>query len=278
MNILKLFNDQKIDKYVIGDEVPIEISDIECKRISDVRSAAFYAFGESKIKNETVVLIINGEFLTNIYTVFTEAWFQKTDLIVLAVYNSIYDIETHYLNRCLVTNMKFMDKDIDLFENDILDSLNKIGPKLYNVVKTNDNNCENDYEKILDILDFKLRKETEVHVFNSKNNKHYKFLNILNIPIKYKYGVISKYCAKTLTKENSILICNDEVVKSDFNIFLSKYLTKNFKVIIKFSEDFNFIKGLKNRNISIIESEKLENDIEKFIDDERPCVLLYKEA
>ena len=130
MNIINLLKEMDITKFVIGDRIDLKLELENCEKIDDVRSAAFYAFGESKIKNENVVLVIKGEYLPSVYTVFTEAWFQKTNLTVIALYNSIYDIETHYLDRCLVTNMKFFEKDFEQFKDRIKDSLKLLGPKL----------------------------------------------------------------------------------------------------------------------------------------------------
>ena len=87
--VMSLVNSRFI---ICGDNLNVGDLQGNLKTIKDVRSAAFYAFGKSKVTNENVVLLINGDYLPNAYTVLTEAWFQKTNLIIIALYNSIYDV------------------------------------------------------------------------------------------------------------------------------------------------------------------------------------------
>ena len=116
----ELFNylkNNNIKKIIIGDKINVDINtDFEIINIDDVRSAAFYAFGESKILNKNTVLIIDGHYLPNVYTVLTEAWFQKTNLTIISLFNSIYDVETNYLNRCSLANIKILENDIQQFK------------------------------------------------------------------------------------------------------------------------------------------------------------------
>ena len=50
----------------------------------DARSAAFFAMGMSIKQKEPIMLLIPGEYVANIYTAITEAWFQKAEMVVYA--------------------------------------------------------------------------------------------------------------------------------------------------------------------------------------------------
>ena len=55
----------------------------------DARSAAFFAMGMSIKQKDPITLLLPGEYLTNIYTAITEAWFQKAEVIVYAFYKKV---------------------------------------------------------------------------------------------------------------------------------------------------------------------------------------------
>jgi len=257
---------------ILGDD--IDFGKNYTKRITDVRSAAFYAFGDSKATNENVILVIDGDYLPSIYTVLTEAWFQKTNLIVLALYDSIYDIETNYLNRCTVVNMKLLDKDLDQFEDKIKKGLELVGPKLINVV-TNKKYKENDYTKVLKGLDKVLQKEDVVFVYNSLEFKS-KY-SLVNVPKKYKYGVISKYLANLEGKDNNtILVATKDCLEIDSNILNNREMNNKFKMIL--IGDVSKSKAwIENNNINYLESTNLKKDLEVLITLDIPTVLVVKE-
>lgn len=279
MKILECLKNNKINKFVVGDEINIDLELNSYTVIDDVRSAGFYAFGESNISKETVVLIINGNYLPNLYTVLTEAWFQKTNLIVIAIYNSIYDIETHYLNRCLVYNTKFFEKDYEKFADDIQKSLSLIGPKLYNIVTENIKK-ENNYNNIVSKLNEKANKKYDIYLYNSQPlNDNFKNLNIRNIEKKYKYGILSKYMAMVTENENKLLICDSSCIKIDSNIFNNRYINKNFKLIVSNNklDEINYKKWILANNIRLLENKNLDTDLYEFLNSEGPTVLIVKE-
>ena len=268
-NINKILEIIKPKSIIVGDKLNCDLK--YDKQIEDARSAAFYAFGESKITNENVVLMINGDYLPNVYTVLTEAWFQKTNLIVIALYNSIYEIETNYMNRCTVANLKLIDKDYNQFEEKIKKSLKLVGPKLINIVTDLKENQKNDYSNIIKELNKVKGKEDIIYTYNSKNED-----GEINIPSKYKYGVISKYLAYLEGKENkNILICDKSCVEVDSNIFNSREMNNNFKMIvlgnIKKTEQW-----IKNNNIDYVESNNLKDDIEMLYQSKTAMVLVVK--
>lgn len=268
-NLLNLINPKSI---ILADE--IEFGKKYTKRIMDARSAAFYAFGESKITNENVLLVIDGEYLTNVYTVLTEAWFQKTNLIVLALYDSIYDIETNYLNRCTVANVKFIDKDYPLFEEKVKESLNLIGPKVINVV-TKKNKKEKEYSNVIKSLNKLLSVDDKLYVYNAKEEKVKCHLE--NIPVKYKYGIISKYLSNIEGKTNkNILLCSKECMQVDSNILNNRAMNNNFKIIVlgDISEMRDWI---LDNNIIYKESSNLKKDLEELVNLDSAAILVIKE-
>lgn len=268
-DLLNLINPKSV---ILGDEV--EFGKKYTKRIMDVRSAAFYAFGESKITNENVVLVIDGDYLPNVYTVLTEAWFQKTNLIVVALFNSIYDIETNYLNRCTVANVKFIDKDYSLFQEKLEESLNLIGPKVISVV-TKKVQKEIDYSNIIKHLNKLLTSDDKLYVYNSKEEKTKCYLE--NIPQKYKYGILSKYLAHVEdAKNNYILLCSKECLLVDSNILNNRAMNQNFKMIvlgnIKEIQDW-----ILDNDIIYKEASNLKKDLEEFVSLDSAAILVVKE-
>lgn len=278
--ILELLEKSKITDLIIGDVLELDnLEKFTVTRITDIRSAAFYAFGQSKITNKNVALIIDGEYLANTYTVLTEAWFQKTNLIVIALYDSFYNIETNYLKRCLVSDIKFLDKDINLFKDKIVSSFSLIGPKLYNVVvdkvSVNKNNYNNILEKLLPLM----KKEETVMTYNSVN------INCKciwkNVDRKYKYGILSKYVAMiTEHSEKMILLVTDECIEIDSNIFNNRFMNNSFKLIIldKNNKVNDYIKWIKSNNINVIECKDLNKDINRLYTENNPMVLVVKDG
>ena len=277
---LELLKDYGVQHIILGDDVDVKIGkDFSTSYCDDVRSAAFTAFGKSKL-GEPVVLLINGAYLSSVYTVLTEAWFQKTNLIVVALYDSIYDVETNYLNRCTVANMKLYEKDYELFSSKIEESLNMIGPKVFNVVTTKMNVKENDYQKIIVELSKIMKKDDQLITYNSlASDSEYKFV-FKNILPKYKYGTLSKYFAMMTELESKIiLLCDDSCVKVDSNIFNSRYISKNLKIIIlQKSDSFDVKEWISANHIQFIESKNLKNDIKDLYDSKEPTVLLVKDG
>ena len=278
MEIINLLKDNKVTRFVIGDEINFKLNIENCIKIDDVRSAAFYAFGESKIKNENVVLIVNGEYLPSVYTVLTEAWFQKTNLVVIALYNSIYDIETHYLDRCLVKNIKFFEKDFNQFKDDIEQSLKLIGPKLFNVVCERNEDKYN-YNNVLEIVDKNLNDNFDVYLYNSDIlNNNFKKLKYINIESKYKYGIISKYAAMITENNKKILVCDTKCLKVDSNIFNNRYINNSFKIIlINKEENNNYQEWIASNGIKVITCVDLNSHVKEFLKSEVPTVLIVKE-
>lgn len=274
--IIDLLNPKSI---ILGDNIKVsEEIEKRSKRIFDIRSASFFSFGQSKISNSNVVLIIDGKFISNIYSTLTEAWFQNTNIIVFAMYNSYYEINTKYLDRCTVCNKVFFLKDLNFIKENIKNDLKKDGPKVYNLIEEcNINEAENDYSRVIDILINILNNNDELYVYNSKeiNGK-----NINNIEFKYKYGVISKYVAYLLDSQvnKKILICNDDCFMLDTNILNNKYICEDFKLILVDNRNQKEnIKGWCEENkLKFIEEKDIEEDLKKLYNSNEAIILLVK--
>ena len=271
--LLELINAE----YVICDD-NVEVSELNCeyKIIKDVRSAAFYAFGKSIATNKNVALIINGEYLSNTYTVLTEAWFQKANLIVIAQYDSIYNIETNYLDRCTTCNITFIDKDYSKFKERIENSLRLIGPKLFNIVIEREQRKIN-YESITNDIKKFLQSEDTIFIYNSEEIEVP--CKIKNIEEKYKYGLFSKYVGyiNVLNKGKQILICPKECLEIDLNILNNRAMNKNFKAIVIGNIE-HLKEWIEKNNINLITSKNGLNDAEKLYNSTTATILNFEEG
>lgn len=203
---------------------------------SDARSAAFYAMGKAIKEDKVVILILNGEFLSNIYTAITEAWFQKCNLLVVSLFNSVSEVNTYFMDRCTVMNRTVGFAETEVLENYLDDSKKFIGPKLLSVVcadrlldKVEVNNFDDAITTIREVE----QNKVEITCFNCANS------SVNNIPYNYKYGVISKYIGKSVVKDNGYLICDEKCVLVDVNVFRIRYKKKNMKIIIYCDEAMN---------------------------------------
>ena len=239
-DLLEVINPKEV---ILGDN--IKITSIEnATKINDIRSATFYAFGQSKILNDNVVLIIDGKFISNTYTALTEAWFQRANVIIIALYNSFYEINNRYLDRCTLSNKIIFEKDLKNMKMKLKEDLRKNGPKIYNIIVDwkfvlEDNSI--DYTNELINLKTILKDNDEVYLYNS-NKAEFEDLKIFNIDYKYRYGIISKYVGYLLEKKSSkqILICDEETFMLDSNVLNNRYMSPNFKIILKHNKEINF--------------------------------------
>ena len=208
----------------------------EYKELSDARSAAFYAMGKAIKQDKTVVLVVNGEFLTNIYTAVTEAWFQKCNLLVVSLFDSVSEVNTYFMDRCTVMNRTVGIGETEVLRNYLVDSKKSIGPKLLSVVCDKsllDKVQVNNFDDIIATIREVEQNNVEITCFNCNNS----FVN--NISYDYKYGVISKYIGKSTVRDCGYLVCDEECVLVDVNVFRTRYKTKNMKIVIYCNEAMN---------------------------------------
>lgn len=279
-DLIKILN---VENIVLEDNIDIDKELFNTgNNIKDVRGATFYTFGQGKITNKNVALIIDGNFISNIYTGITEAWFQTTNIIIIALYNSIYDINVRYLDRCSVCNMKFFLKDLEQMKQKIKKSLEINGPKVYNVVVDwNIEESKNDYSKILQLFSEIVKNEDEIYLYNSnqKYERYKNICNIININYKYKYGILSKYIAYLIepNTSNKILICNSDCFMLDSNILNNRYMNEKFKVLVIDNNKIDKIEEWCNSNkINFIYSNDLKQDLKKIYTQDKATILLVR--
>ena len=163
----------------------------------DARSAAFFAMGMSIKQKRPVTLLIPGEYLTNIYTAITEAWFQKAEVIIYAFYKNVSDVKVSWADRCAKTITIHID-EYEKKEKEIKSVFHMHMPVLINVVGVSVEEQQIDYKTIIDFIK-DVDSSAEFLCYNSK-----KMDEIVNIDKIYKYGIISKYIGMSLEKKKLI--------------------------------------------------------------------------
>lgn len=194
----------------------------------DARSAAFYAMGRAIKSQESVILLIPGEYLVNIYTALTEAWFQKTNIVVIALHTELRKIETGWADRCILKKMTLEMDELSRYEQEVTKCFNFHGPVLINVLYKKSNKGKYDYSDLINIIT-RVKKDARFICYDSIKDV---LGNIINISETYKYGVISKYIGMSVVKECGYLLCDANCVMVDVNIFRTRYANKNMKIII----------------------------------------------
>lgn len=280
--ILNCLKDNDFNEVIVTET---EIMDkLNCPNIelnNDVRSAGFYALGKAIKDNSNVILIVNGEYISNLYTSLTEAWFQKANILVIAYYESYKNVGTRYLERCTIKQETINIEEISEFDIKKLTYLN--GPGLLNVFGLSFEKNVLDYGMIVDNISDIIKDKMDVFLYAGKiENK--KNLNIKSIDRKYKYGVLSKYMGYVnAMKETAILCCTVDVFKVEMNIFNNRYKNENIKIIV--FDEFNFIEKeninywLENNDFHCSMYEKVSKDnLEKFIYSNKPEVRVIRKV
>lgn len=262
-NKIKVFTKEKFD---------IEI-------FNDLRSAAFFSLGNSNLDEKGTILILEGEYLPNIYTAMTEAWFQRKQIIVIALYEKYNNIKCEYIRRCIPNIINIYDDDINVYQNEINSALTQNYPCLINMVtEMNDiNEKKINYDEILNKLSNCLKKDNEVFVYNSIEKKYNYEFKINNIEEKHKYGILSKYIGYVISKEQKIVLCApSDILKLDLNIFNNRYTNSNIKICL-FGDEAkkNSISNWVKENKINVRFEKVltEEEIKEFYNSDNPEII-----
>lgn len=269
-DILKSINGQ--DKEYIEANFNMQI-------FNDLRSATFFSNGEVNSSNKPVILIIAGEFLPNIYTGITEAWFQRSNINIISIFERYDNIKVEYLERCIPDILTIYDDGIEEYKNTIYKFIDNNMPALINIKYTLKLEEKSDYTSIINMLDSIVKNTVDIFIYNSKNESKNN-INIMNIEPKYKYGILSKYMGYITGKEKkSLLIMPYELLKIDLNIFNNRYVNENVKIIIyKDKEQNNVEEWIKDNKIEILKTKKIDEKIfKKFWDLNKASVLIVEE-
>lgn len=217
------------DRFVQYDEKVVTVAPIKVENslamYQDARSAAFFAMGMAIKEKKPVTLLILGEYLTNIYTAMTEAWFQKAEIVIYAFYGKVSDVNTSWADRCAKTITIHID-EYESCVDKIKSNFYKHGPVLINVVGVNIPKAQIDYSNIVNAIS-KRDKSAKFLCYNNQNQS-----NIDNIKTEYKYGILSKYIGMSVAKKVGYLICNAECILVDVNIFRTRYANRNMKIAV----------------------------------------------
>ncbi len=247
--------------------------------LNDLRSATFFANGEVNSNNKPVILIINGEYLANIYTGITEAWFQRSNINIISIFEKYDDIKIEYLRRCIPDILTIYEENIEEYKETIYKFINNNMPSLINIKYMLKSEEKVDYTNITNILDNIVKNKVDVFTYNSEN-KSKNNINIMNIERKYKYGVLSKYMGYvSAKKQKTLIILPYELLKIDLNIFNNRYINKNVKIIInKKKEQSNIKEWIKDNDIEILQTRNLDKNIfEKFWNLDKASALIIEE-
>lgn len=266
---MKIVDYIKECKYPIVCESSIGeiIENIHHDSFSDARSAAFFAFGKSLKEKKPVVLLVNGIYLSSVYTAITEAWFQKANVIVLSLFDSLKDMKTSYLDRCVVYSISIEENE---FDKSIIEHCEtKKGPCLINVLKSDtkiDN--RNDYQHVITSI-ISNNPRLKIIAYNCESN------NVVNIDKKYKYGVVSKYIGMSLNDNMGVLLCNRECLDVDMSVFRTRYSNSNMKIVVV-GKDFSDISSwIESNGWTVFNS--IDN-INEFLITNSPSVMFVKEG
>lgn len=246
---------------------------------NDLRSATFFSNGEVNSNNKPVILIVKGEFLPNIYTGITEAWFQRSNINIISIFEKYDEIKVEYLERCIPDILTIYEDSLETYKNTIYKFINNNMPALINIKYKLNLDEEMNYANIINIFDNFIKENVDVFAYNTKNESNNN-LNILNIEPKYKYGILSKYMGYITAKEKkSLLILPYELLKIDLNIFNNRYINENVKIIIyKEKEQNNIEEWIKDNKIEILRTKKIDEKIlKKFWDLNKASVLIVEE-
>lgn len=284
--LLDLIKDKDTDLICSNDlkeRLPIEIieymnNNFKVEFIDDVRSANFYANGKTIMSNKPITLIIDGEYLANIYTAITESWFQKISVNIIAIYNEYDNINCEYLKRVIPNIINIYDEDIIKYEEKINKAIDEKYPSLINI-KYQIYDKLNDYSEVCNQLEKILDSNEEIYLYNANINKEYNFI-VKNILSKYKYGILSKYMGYIVGKNKKVLMCcTSDLLKIDINIFNNRYVDEKLKIIIYDIDNIivndNIEKWINNNNINIIKTNNV--DVEKlriFWNSENPEIMV----
>ena len=247
--------------------------------LNDLRSATFFANGEVNSNNKPVILIINGEYLANIYTGITEAWFQRSNINIISIFEKYDDIKIEYLRRCIPDILTIYEENIEEYKETIYKFITNNMPSLINIKYMLKSEEKVDYTNITNILDSIVKNKVDVFTYNSEN-KSKNNINIMNIERKYKYGVLSKYMGYvSAKKQKTLIILPYELLKIDLNIFNNRYINKNVKIIInKKKEQSNIKEWIKDNDIEILQTRNLDKNIfEKFWNLDKASALIIEE-
>lgn len=273
-NILKIVRRAGYENIIITEKAIF--SEKDAIYISDVRSAVFFALGKAKKGLGKTTLLIDERFISSAYTALMELWFQRIP-VLLILYNGNQTANLDYLRRC-VDNIIYIDSR-EMSEFPLRENANIEGPVILRVAEHQDLEANYDYSDILDSLS-KIQYPYKVFVYNSPCIDT--GLDVSYITDNHKYGMLSKYTGYITPEESRAILCIPEnAMDLDSNIFNSRFISGNFKIIVLADSGhiWNKMKEwIRANDIEVLEVTRQSVDFvqEEFLNDRKPTVLYVK--
>lgn len=273
-NILKIVRRAGYENIIITEKAIF--SEKDAIYISDVRSAVFFALGKAKKGLGKTTLLIDERFISSAYTALMELWFQRIP-VLLILYNGNQTANLDYLRRC-VDNIIYIDSR-EMSEFPLRENANIEGPVILRVAEHPDLEANYDYSDILDSLS-KIQYPYKVFVYNSPCIDT--GLDVSYITDNHKYGMLSKYTGYITPEESRAILCIPEnAMDLDSNIFNSRFISGNFKIIVLADSGhiWNKMKEwIRANDIEVLEVTRQSVDFvqEEFLNDRKPTVLYVK--
>ncbi len=271
--VISKLNECAITDVVVTEKEMLKKSNVDCKYIADARSAAFYAFGLALREGKSVALLVDGELLPNVLSAATEAWFQKANLIIIALYRHFSNVHCEYFERCVLKHDTVEKIDKKLLQ----ECRQKKGPVLINLIDTTLEYDNYDYGQLPKWLDGE-----KVYLYHP--NKTYEETHVKTIEAKHRYGVISRYMGMTaVTEEKRFLCCPAECFMVDLNVFNNRYSVKNTRMIIldydNLLESNKIDKWLKSNGVQCVFVDAVNQEhVEKVKGAEYAIALIVRKA
>lgn len=218
-----------LNQWITGDVItvtPVELPG--AKQYQDARSAAFYALGIAVKKSQPVTLVVPGHYLSSTYTAITEAWFQKANVIVIALFEKVSEVKTAWMDRCVLQTATFGAEEAASFAEALEAARGIPGPALFNLTGTAPAETPVDYSTVLASLR-KAAPDAKVWAYHPLKTGD---TNLEAVAAQDKYGVLSRYIGMSGVKNVGILICPARCALLDINIFRTRYANQNMKIIL----------------------------------------------
>ena len=250
--------------------------------VADARSAAFMAMGISIKKRTHCALIVPGEYITNILTAVTEAWFQKANLLVVGVFDNLQDLRIAWMDRYLVNRLDIRLEDLNSRKDKIREVIEEQGPKLLSVVCPPSKDEYHNYGSVYNLLVEKAENGQKLTVFDANPNDIIsKKASITIIDKRYKYGMISKYIGASMLSSAGVLLCSSECLLVDINVLRTKYKKPWMKIIIHDPADLVKKKAIDkwiiNNEWKYYESVFFkEHELSKFLADKEASIFVVR--
>lgn len=242
---------------------------------ADARSAAFYALGKAIKSRASVTLVVPGEYLSSTYTAITEAWFQKANVVVLALFDKVSQVKTSWMDRCVLRTATYCEMEQVEFWADFRSAQGMPGPALFNLVGVPVADDPIDYGAALSALRG-VSTSTDIWVYNPTQCED---AHLRVIAPKDKYGVLSKYIGMSAVMDVGILICPARCALLDMNIFRTRYANGNMKIILWDEshklDDLNTALWIQSNGWECAEAEQTDEAAYKWLmEQQRQSVLL----